>query len=254
MTGVNNMLSREFLNKHGYKKIEWRDKLYSKRNRVNLVTLFTGEGLTREMIFKQYNSRKRQLKETEILFMLKNTNICVPHIYHVVENGLLIEYLKGPTVLDLIEWQEIRAVNSGVLHIQAAVDIIRYLADWLDHFYTLLDRITGKKMIYGDLNCRNFIIRTKLYGLDFEDCRPGRVEEDIAYLIAFLLSYTPEFTLWKKALATEVNYIFASRFNLNKKVLTDTIHDQLELIRERRKKKISRKDLDDLVKAITIGL
>ncbi len=248
------MFSSEFMNKHGYVNTQLRGRLDSKRNQINLVSFNTHEGLTREMVFKQYHSRKRQLKETEILFMLKSTNVAVPEIYHVVESGLLIEYLKGPTVLDMIEWQEIRSTNGGVLDVQAAVDVILSMAEWLDHFYTVLNKINGEKLIYGDLNCRNFIIRSKLYGLDFEDCRPGRIEEDVAYLIAYLLSYTPEFTPWKKVLATEVINIFASRFKLDKVFLIDIIHDQLELIRERRKKRISRNDLDALVKAITIGL
>lgn len=87
----------------------------------------------------------------------------------------------------------------------------------------------------GDVNFRNFIIREKIYGLDLEECREGKIEEDIGSLCAFALTYSPSFTPWNIAMAKEMFRILSSELGLDKELLKQEIQREILAISIKRK-------------------
>jgi hypothetical protein len=67
------------------------------------------------------------------------------------------------------------------------------LTDWFAKFHDHFTQETTTR-IRGDAILRNFILTDRIWGVDFEESRLGRPEEDIASICTSLLSTTPMFT------------------------------------------------------------
>ncbi|MDZ4132806.1 MAG: hypothetical protein U1E11_06675 [Dethiobacteria bacterium] len=130
------------------------------------------------MVYKLHNHRMRLAKEIEMLFQLNNSPVLVPALVKVTGNGILMEHISGPTILEYISYQENLHFQYKEPHIEPAMQTVRQLADWLKAFYDTTEKNVAKKMILGNISLRYFIIRDNLYGVDFEDCREGYREED----------------------------------------------------------------------------
>jgi hypothetical protein len=75
----------------------------------------------------------------------------------------------------------------------------------------------------------------KLYGIDFEDCREGAVEEDIGRLNGLIsITYEPAFTEYKMQFAREVLSALGSRMPLDSDQVLSEIVKELDAIGERR--------------------
>lgn len=167
-----------------------REQLPSKKNHV-----FREMGEHRDAVFKIFTDPSRFQTEKKMGDLLENSGLLIPERLSVNEETLQIVYhfIDGLPVVDLIE----------TIELSQAEDMIKRICRWLVDFYSITRGKTGSQYILGDIHLRNFIYEEsshKVYGLDFEECRPGRIETDAARLCVFILYYDPAFTQRKKTL------------------------------------------------------
>ena len=141
-------------------------KLHSKRNEV-----FLRDGL----VYKHVANTDAAAREAGILRALRRRGVAVPQVIRCRENLLVLEYLPGEPLPDVIE--------SGGYDPQALASA---LCDWFEAFYRALP--AGE--IRGDVNGRNFLCDgTSICGVDFEERRHGPRARDAGRLAAFIAAY-----------------------------------------------------------------
>ena len=150
------------------------EKYYSKKNSVYLINYNEYK-----IIAKVFNTSKHQF-EFEVLNTLYKKSIPVPEPYSLVNQTIFMEYLKGETLMDII--------NSNLPNKE------KYLES-LSDFFSSIHNIKKEKMslLKGDSSIRNFIYSTKIYGLDFEESSYGNPMKDIGGVIAQILDSSPSF-------------------------------------------------------------
>ena len=202
-------------------------KFKSKKNNVFLLN--SGQlGVKYEyLVYKEFSCTNRMQKEIEMLSMLKDNGLPVPEILVIGKDYIALEYLEGDLLLDCYCDLE-RTDDLSIEPIpESAYHFIDALCSWFKNFYKVVRDITGKSIIMGDVNFRNFIFKDIIYGIDFEECREGSIEEEIGSLCAFALTYDPSFTVWKTTMVSELQRIFTEELNLDKKLLKKEVDNQL---------------------------
>ena len=173
-------------------------KYRSKRNNVykirvkNLIeeeiaimqTQDNHEGLKKDNVFimKKYDSKNKYLRGVEYknIKTLEDLSMPVPKIIYKTRDSLILEYIQGELLVDLVEKQ--------------------FLGDWIDEFalwMVELHKIKNKSssLLKMDVNLRNFIYDgDKVYGLDFESLGYGDPRTDLANICFFILTDRPSFT------------------------------------------------------------
>jgi hypothetical protein len=214
-----------------------KKQFISKKNNVYCINTeqeaFTGTG--KQFVFKEYNHPQQSLlREANMLEELKRREVAVPHLYYVDNEGIIIEFIEGPLLLDFVCWQEnVSGSNNSAIE-GPVYQAIYSLCCWFKDFYTAAQDISGKQLIMGDVNFRNFIIREKIYGVDFEEYREGRIEEDIGRLCAYALTYTPAFTSWKIAMTGALFRVLNYELGLDKELTKREMQKELLAIARRR--------------------
>lgn len=155
----------------------------SRRNEVYLIK----DKMNNEYVMKIFKNSDDMENELKMLIISDNKNLDVPRVIYSYEDTIIMEYIKGSTLLQIYEKYEKRNLK--------AEEIIEKLYIWLANFYDLFR--SNRQVIIGDVNFKNFILSDKFYGIDFEKCGYGKIEQDVGRLCAFALTYTPEFTDWK---------------------------------------------------------
>ncbi|MGI6098095.1 MAG: hypothetical protein ACOYBM_08365 [Dethiobacteria bacterium] len=172
--------------------------------------------------------------EARMLFLLKKGRVSVPFIYQLDEQGILMEYIRGPSLLEYLVWQEKMQFYVGWDTIEPAVYANGMLCRWLKTFYDTVYDLTGKKIILGEINFRNFILRDSIYGIDFEDCREGEKEEDVGRICAFALTNNPPFTPWKYSFVDYILNIFVEGLSLDRELVNKYFLRELASIHKAR--------------------
>ena len=102
---VCSLLNNEFIKKKCIKEYTVAEKFYSKKNDVYKIGSISKDGKKIHYVvkvFKGRNSKKRLSKENYMLKVLKEQGLAVPALYFRDNNSLTMEYISGPTFLDLI--------------------------------------------------------------------------------------------------------------------------------------------------------
>lgn len=169
-------------NEKKYKKAILQQKFSSKKNTVAYVILdgkprilkWFVPGFQRQM-FNEYNV----LKEGAI-------KLNIPTILEKDEenNVLIMSYILGENLCDII--------NNEKTTFDEKKRLIILLADWFFNFHNHF-KTEDQFRIRGDCNLRNFILTDRIWGVDFEESRFGRVVEDIAGICSSILSTDPMF-------------------------------------------------------------
>lgn len=197
--------------------------LTSKKNKVYRI-----QDGNKSHILKIFTDIKSYDKELEVLNFLNKKGILVPLILKTNENSITLEDLGETTLLSIYEELEKNKDNNYQ-------DIIESLLSWLEGYYKISEAYYGRECILFDMNFRNFIIKNnQIYRIDFEEVTFGKKESDIGKILAFGLTYSPEFTGWKKEFEKDfVEEIHKSGFYDVEKVI---VEKDLELakIKERR--------------------
>lgn len=183
------------------------EKLYSKRNNVYKVEIkdvwknevaIMVDAQTSEANFNKSNlyilkKYKKSLdvleKENQNLEYLKKNKLAVPKVVFKDYDKLILEYIPGEIVCDLLEKQS--------------------MGKWIDEFARWmadLHKIENGKtsLLKMDVNLKNFIFNgDKIYGLDFEEMGHGDPRYDLANICFFILTNSPSFTREKHLIMGE---------------------------------------------------
>jgi tRNA A-37 threonylcarbamoyl transferase component Bud32 len=147
-----------------------------------------------DVIVKHFTDQARDsmAMEKEVLAFANQAGLCVPRILEVLDNFLILEFIKGPTLIDVI--------NATRTLDQSNIDditgdkqpIIDSLAAWLGQFHETFE---GHAMATrrGDANLRNFILSASggVAGLDFEEACVGDPLVDVYEILDSLFFSSP---------------------------------------------------------------
>jgi tRNA A-37 threonylcarbamoyl transferase component Bud32 len=167
-----------------YKTVLLQKRFESKKNTVAYVL---SQGQPR--VLKWFVPGLKQNMHTEYAVLTKrNSRLTIPIPYEKDEkdNVLIMSYIAGKTICELI--------NDSMVNFTEKERIIRMLADWLVTFHELFQTDEGFR-IRGDATLKNFLLsNNQIWGVDFEESRPGKPAEDLATICVSLLTTDPMFT------------------------------------------------------------
>ena len=166
-----------------YKNAVIQEKFESKKNTVAYVTI---DGKPR--VLKWFvPGLKRQMKIENDVLKKGSSKLNVPSIYEMDEenNVLVTSCIIGENLCDLINDEKTAKSEKKRLMILLA----EWFADFHNHFKT-----EDQFRIRGDSTLRNFILTDRIWGVDFEESRSGKIIEDIAGMCASILTTDPMFT------------------------------------------------------------
>lgn len=197
-------------------------KLRSKRN--NVFRIVEDEGI---YILKKFENHENYIREKEVLSILKKAGINVPSIIKAEENYL---YLEDLGEVNFLEWYEEQEKNNAL-----DISMVYNLCSWFKDFYSAVFEFYKKQFILYDVNFKNFIIcDNKVYGIDFEQVKPGHIEEDAGRLSAFALTYNPSMTEWKMNFRNIFIDILSNELNIEKEKIISEENKELAAIKKRR--------------------
>lgn len=152
--------------------------LYSKKNRVYKARC--GGCLC---ILKWFRPQGEADWEFSILTKAHGQRLRVPRPLNLWPGrAILMEYIPGENLCDL-------------LNERPSPKLARSLAEWYAAFHRAFTQADGKVLLKGDSILRNFIWQPEsLWGIDFEESRPGDPAEDIGEITCSILSTDPMFT------------------------------------------------------------
>lgn len=184
----------------------------------------------RDVVIKTFTDPSRFQTERKMGNLLENAGLLIPGRISVNEENWVIvyTYIDGSPVVDLIESTSL----------SQAEEIIRKICAWLVNFYAITLKKLGCQYILGDIHLRNFIYEEaskQVYGFDFEECRPGKIETDVARFYVFMLYYDPAFTPRKKTLAAYFWETISASLRLDESFFQDEVkRETKELLARRR--------------------
>lgn len=164
-------------------KILTMEKLFSRRNEVYLVNALAASDQVVQYVLKICNYASAE-QEALWLQELKASGIKVPKVKWSNSDFIVMEYIKGLLLADLMERPELIRQEQW----------LQSLAAWLYHLH-VSHRRAGQVLCVPDLNLRNFIYTgQEIVGLDFEEAVWDVPERDLGGLAAFILNSDPMFS------------------------------------------------------------
>lgn len=203
-----------------------REMLPSKKNHIYREQ--TGQ---QEVVVKQITDPGRFQMEKEIGTLLQETDLATPRRLEVddQEQKIIYAYIPAVPLVDIID----------VVEMKKAQEMMDQICTWMMKFYDFMREKKGRLYILGDVHLRNFIYDDTaglVYGVDFEECRPGRAETDVARLFTFMLHYEPAFTARKIELAEYMQKKLFSALDLDEKFYLQEVTRETEELLQRRRK------------------
>jgi len=166
-----------------YKNAILQQCFESKKNTVAYVIL-----KDKPRVLKWFVPGFRQRMKNEYNVLKKGSSkLNIPLVYELDEknNVLVMNYIVGENLCDI--------VNSRDTSFDEKKRLMILLADWFIDFHNFF-KTEKAFLIRGDSVLRNFILSDKIWGVDFEETRPGKPVEDLAEMCASILSTDPMFT------------------------------------------------------------
>lgn len=216
-----------------------KEKFKSRKNEVYYVNLKKTDKQVIPCVLKKYiTSRENKSKETFLLKVLRENGLNVPKVYFEGSNHILLQYIDGETLLDILV--NLENQQNDNIDFENNYKLLYKLFEWLENLYSISNKALGKAYIFEDINFRNFIINgDKIYGVDFEDCHcKGYKERDGGRICAFLITYDPAFTQWKVAVTKQAIEIMTKEFGYNRRLLKEEVEKEFLAIEKRRGAKI----------------
>jgi tRNA A-37 threonylcarbamoyl transferase component Bud32 len=166
-----------------YKKAVIQDKFKSKKNTVAYVTIKDKPRVLKWFV----PGLKTQMKIEHDVLKKGSSKLNIPSVYEIDEenNVIVMNYIIGENLCDLINDDKTTKNEKKRLMI--------LLAEWFFKFHNYF-KTDEEFRIRGDSSLRNFILTDRIWGVDFEESRMGRVIEDIAGMCSSVLSTDPMFT------------------------------------------------------------
>ena len=190
----------------------------SKRNAVRLNV--------HNIVEKQHNNPESARFESNRLALLHNKGLAVPKLLSVRDNVIEMEYVHAITLPDLIDaWEKNPDPDAQTM-------VAEGLVNWLKKYYEIMNPETR-----GDINGRNFLFDNKqVWGVDFEEPGHSTILEDIGLLLAYILTYSPKFTLIKEAFANQIVLHASEAFGIATESVLQSQAAALKMLYSRRKR------------------
>lgn len=166
-----------------YKKAILQQTLKSKKNTVAYVTM-----KNKPRVLKWYTPGLKYRMKNEYSILKKGSSkLNIPSAYEIDEknNVIVMNYIIGENLCDVINNEDISKSEKQRL--------MKLLAQWFYDFHNFFKK-DNEFYIHGDPSLRNFILTDKIWGVDFEETRPGKTVEDVAGVCASILTTDPMFT------------------------------------------------------------
>lgn len=203
----------------------------SKKNRVQLIEISAGQQVIR-LIEKTFTEAAALRKELSMLNLLHEMEFSVPKCLGQFERVLLYEDLGGMTLCEKLEIAEVcepDLFSDPTNRDNEITALFKKNIDWLNR----LHQKTG--LAFYDINLRNFIVRDdQVYAIDYEDFSKLKPAVDYGRLLAFILTYKPVFTQWKKALIGELEDYLNNEIKVDMDEVRQEKERELARISERR--------------------
>jgi tRNA A-37 threonylcarbamoyl transferase component Bud32 len=206
----------------------------SKKNRVWHIQAVRTDGRLQSLIVKEYQDRTGLEWEAKLLIKLKKEQIHVPTLLGRQKNALVMEYIHGKVLLDHFQLQERKSRHQALLSPRIST-LMDELVQWLSAFYRAGRQIAGETLLIKDIHLRNFILTHQIYGIDFEDCQKGCLEEDAGKLCAYVLTYDPMDTPWKRQVVQILCDKLVKTLDLNKEGVQQSLDCELREMEIRRR-------------------
>ena len=195
-----------------------------KRNRVLLMT-------DREppVVIKSFSEDNFLENELYMLRSLKTAGLPVSSVKRIDECTLELEYIPGITALEYFEKLE----SEGGIFGQRDREYCDLLVKWLGDFYFAAD----KDICLNDMNLRNYIYQPehhRFVGVDFECCGEGSRVHDAGALLAYILTYDPAYTNYKRAMADYLCGLLALKLEVPPEEIERVCSSELEGLKLRR--------------------
>ena len=212
-----------------------KEKLESRQNKVYKIEV-DGEII----IEKDFSGFDRLRRELEIRKALEDAGHNVPSLIKTDGMKVYYEFLQDDTLLTLLENECIEEAAEK-------------LALWLSRFYEITQKEYGGKMILGDIHLRNFIYHNdEIFGLDFEECMPGEIEQDIARLCAYIVTYSEPFSDYKILVAASFFNAICDLTAVNTDTFNDWLNKSFDDISSRRNQAMNEEKIIELKKKMGI--
>lgn len=205
----------------------------SKKNQVLLIRL-DHDGEVYMVIMKVFSKPENLKQELRILNDLHAKKIKTVNCFGQSDNVLLYEYINTMTLCEFLEKVEpieaVRDQKGLVILDEGTLRPFKKAIDWLGAF----QKETG--LAFYDINLRNFLLcHNDVMAIDFEDVKETDFAIDYGRFLAFILTYTPSFTAWKKALVTQLEAYIKANFNVAFEAVMKAKAKELTDIEKRRK-------------------
>ena len=195
------------------------ERFCSRKNEVYRVSACRIDGTQTDFVYKRYVLGDMD-KEYASLSRLNGGH--VPVVIAKGQSALGLEYIAGQTLYEVLEKSE-RDPTSFDAYADA-------LVEFLCGFYAELSGYT-----YGDVNLRNFIVAEQgLYGVDLEDVMPGEKAADVGKIAAYMLTYDPAYTQYKRNAEAYFVDRCVDRLHLSRAAVFFEKEKELERMRVRR--------------------
>lgn len=159
----------------------------SRKNRVFKIQMDQGMGVAK--VYPQDRIEEAQA-EFELLKKCSDLGITVPAPIETASNTLVMAYVEGENVADVVDDMLIREPVSRTRNDVRAPPLAQRLGDWLASFH----RAFRSEFCRGDTILRNFLISDdRICGLDFEEAHDGDPLQDVGELCASILGMRPLF-------------------------------------------------------------
>ena len=166
-----------------YSNVIVQKKYYSKKNTVAYV-IFNNK----QVIIKWFAPVFKKNIENEF-FILRNlpSSVNTPNVIEKDDdnNVLIMSHIFGKNLCDVI--------NDESILINTKQKLVMDLANWFYKFHNHFN-VNNNFRTRGDSTLRNFILTDRIWGVDFEEARPGRPVEDLACACASILTTNQMFT------------------------------------------------------------
>ena len=191
------------------------ERLKSRKNIVvRLEILYKEQTKPLEVVAKMFVVDKFDI-ELRILKSSWEKSLAVPEVVEAREGVILMDYISGEPLVDILN----RTFEPS---------LIDMLAEWYYNYHSAHD------MIKGDPRLRNFIHNNgQIYGVDYEESRPGPWISDIGGSAASLLDTNPIFDTRKQKmcwtlLETYLDLIGEKKTNEIEIEFNETVADTLK--------------------------
>ncbi|WKY47095.1 hypothetical protein Q5O24_12095 [Eubacteriaceae bacterium ES3] len=207
-------------------------KYNSKKNQVSLIHLVKDDWDCRA-IMKEFASLKGLEQELKTLNALNDKKIKTVKFYGRNQNVLLYEYINARTLCEFLE--EVEPQNEEIVFKNSAFiaqDILlpfTKVIDLLESFHVE----TG--LAFYDINLRNFLLyQDSVVAIDFEDTREEDFSVDFGRFLAFILTYAPSNTKWKKTLVKDLEIYIKANIDVEFESVIRAREKELANIKKRR--------------------